>query len=53
MKYAVEIGLGTTVYIPRFIKTNSSIQKVKGGYTDTQTAWDRLRLLQFIFHKEK
>jgi hypothetical protein len=38
MKYAVEMGSGVMIYIPVFIKTGSSIQKVTGGFTDTRTA---------------
>jgi hypothetical protein len=34
MKYAVEMGSGSIIYIPRFIKTGSCIQKLIGGYTD-------------------
>jgi hypothetical protein len=37
MKYAVEMGSGVMIYIPSFIKINSGIQKLIGGYTDTQT----------------
>jgi hypothetical protein len=36
MKYVVEIGSGTMMYIPRAIKIGSGIQKFIGGYTDTQ-----------------
>jgi hypothetical protein len=39
MKYAVEMGSGTMIYIPSFIKIGSAIQKLMGGYTDTQRAW--------------
>jgi hypothetical protein len=31
MKYAVEMGLGTMIYISSFIKTGSGIQKLLGG----------------------
>jgi hypothetical protein len=37
MKYAVEMGSGVMIYKPSFIKTCSAIQKLIGGYTDTQT----------------
>jgi hypothetical protein len=37
--YAVEMGTGATIYIPSFIKTGSDIQKLIGGYIDTQRAW--------------
>jgi hypothetical protein len=41
MKYAVEMGSDSMIYIPSFIKIGSRIQKLLGGggYTDTQTAW--------------
>jgi hypothetical protein len=38
MNYAVEMGSGVMIYIPVFIKIGSRIQKLVGGYTDTQTA---------------
>jgi hypothetical protein len=37
MKYAVEMGSGVMIYIPSFIKIGLGIQKLIGGYTDTQT----------------
>jgi hypothetical protein len=37
MKFTVEMGSGVTVYIPRFIKFGSGIQKLIGE--DSQTAW--------------
>jgi hypothetical protein len=36
MKYAVEMGLATMIYVPNFIKIGSSIQKLIGGYTDSK-----------------
>jgi hypothetical protein len=39
MKYAVKMGSGAMIYIPGFIETGSGIQKLVGGFTDTQTAW--------------
>jgi hypothetical protein len=35
MKYAIEMGLGVTIYIPNFIKIGSGIQTLLRG--DTQT----------------
>jgi hypothetical protein len=36
MKYIIEIGSGTMIYIPNFIKTGSGIQKLIGGiHTDS------------------
>jgi hypothetical protein len=37
MKYAVEMGSGTMIYIPSFLRTGSGIQKLIKG--DTQAAW--------------
>jgi hypothetical protein len=37
MKYAVEMGSDALIYIPSFIKTGSSIQKLTGGYTYRHT----------------
>jgi hypothetical protein len=37
MKYAVEMDSGVMIYIPSFIKSGSSTQKLTGE--DTQTAW--------------
>jgi hypothetical protein len=31
MKYAAEIGSGSMIYIPIFIKTDSAIQKLREG----------------------
>jgi hypothetical protein len=39
MKYAVEMGSGAIIHIPSFIKIDSDIQKLIGGFKDTQTAW--------------
>jgi hypothetical protein len=40
MKYGVEMGLGAMIHIPHFMKMDSGIQKLFGGYSyaDTQTA---------------
>jgi hypothetical protein len=38
VKYAVEIGSGTIIYIPSFTKTSSGIQKLLDIQTDRQTA---------------
>jgi hypothetical protein len=37
MKYPIEMGSVTTIYIPSFIKIGSGIQKLiaEGGYTDS------------------
>jgi hypothetical protein len=45
MKYAVEMGSGAMIYIPSFVMIGSGIQKLIGGYTDTQTAWRSHSLL--------
>jgi hypothetical protein len=41
IQYAVEMGLCAIIYtyIPSFMRIRSAIQKLQGGYTDTQTAW--------------
>jgi hypothetical protein len=36
MKYTVETGSGV-IYIPSFIRNGLGIQKLMGGYIDTQT----------------
>jgi hypothetical protein len=39
VKYAVEMGSGAKIYISRFIKIGSGIQKLIGGiHIQTQTA---------------
>jgi hypothetical protein len=51
MKYAVEMGSGSMIYISSFINISSDIQKVMvGGFTDTKAAW-RLCKPTFIFSK--
>jgi hypothetical protein len=41
MKYAVEMGSDAMIYIPRFIKIVSEIQKLMGGiYGRTETHTD-------------
>jgi hypothetical protein len=39
LKYAVKIGSVARIYILSFIKIGSVIQKLIGGFTNTQTAW--------------
>jgi hypothetical protein len=42
VKYAVEMGSGVKIYIPKFHKNRFSHSKANGGgggFTDTQTAW--------------
>jgi hypothetical protein len=37
MKYAIEMGSDVMIYLPRFVKIGSAIQKLTaGGYTDIQ-----------------
>jgi hypothetical protein len=50
MNYAAEMGLGAIMYIPNFIEIGSGIQKLMGGYTDTQRAW-KSQKPNFIFSK--
>jgi hypothetical protein len=42
---------GAMIYIPSFQKTGSGIQKLIGGYTDTQQG-DLLSLFSFFQNKE-
>jgi hypothetical protein len=44
MTYAAELGSGAMIYVPSFIKIGSGIQKLKGGFTDTQDG-DRISIL--------
>jgi hypothetical protein len=39
MKYAVEMGSSAMIYVPISINNGSGNQKLRGGYTDTKTAW--------------
>jgi hypothetical protein len=39
MKYTVEMGSGAMIYMPSFIKIGSGINKLIGGFKDTQIAW--------------
>jgi hypothetical protein len=50
MMYATEMGSGSMIYIPSFIKIGSAIQKLIGGDTQTQTA-RRSHKPNFIFSK--
>jgi hypothetical protein len=38
MRHTAEMHLGAMMYIPRFMKTGSAIQKFIKGVADTQTA---------------
>jgi hypothetical protein len=52
MKYAIEMGSSTMIYIPSFMKTGSAIQKLTGaGYKDTQRARQSHKPT-FIFQKK-
>jgi hypothetical protein len=48
MKYAAEIVLGATIYVPSFIRIGPGIQKLMGVGV-TQTAWRTLTLVFFFF----
>jgi hypothetical protein len=50
MKYTVEIGSGTMIYVPSFIKIGSGIQKLTGGIH--RQHGDRISLLLFFQVKE-
>jgi hypothetical protein len=47
MKYHVEMGSGAMTYIPSFIKTGLSIQKLKGGI---HRHTDSMKIAQSYFH---
>jgi hypothetical protein len=51
MMYPDAMDSGAMIYIPSFIKIGPVIQKVIGGYTDTQTAWG-WQEPTFIFSKK-
>jgi hypothetical protein len=54
MNYAVEMGPGTMIYVPNFIKIGSGIQTLMGG-GDSQKHrqhGDRISLLLFFQNKE-
>jgi hypothetical protein len=46
MKYAIEMGSGAMIHIPRFLKIGSGIQKLI-GFTDRQHS-DFISLLLFF-----
>jgi hypothetical protein len=49
MKYTVEMGSVTMIYIPSFIKIGSGIQKLIGGDSQTHRQHgDRISLLSFL-----
>jgi hypothetical protein len=51
MKYAVQMGSGTIIYIPSFINIDSGIQKLIGRDTHRQQG-DLISLLLFFQNKE-
>jgi hypothetical protein len=54
MKYAVEMGSDAMIYIQSFINTDWGIQKLRGGFTDTQTHRQQGYLISLLsfFDKE-
>jgi hypothetical protein len=51
-KYVVEMGSGTMIYIPSFIKTGSGVQKITGGihrHTDNMVSHNP----DFIFQNKE
>jgi hypothetical protein len=52
MKYTAEMASGVMIYIPCSIKNGSGIQKLTGGFTDTQTAWRSHKPTSFLQNKE-
>jgi hypothetical protein len=54
MKYAVEMGSVTIIYMPRFIKFGSGIQKLTGEDSQTHRhERDLISLLLFYFFQNK
>jgi hypothetical protein len=54
MKYAVEMGSGTMIYIPSFINIGSDIQKLIGGDSQAQRQYgDLISLLLFFQTMER
>jgi hypothetical protein len=51
MKNAVEMGSGSVIYIPSFIKTGSDIQKLTRGGVHRQHG-DPISILSFFENKE-
>jgi hypothetical protein len=45
------MGSGATIYLPNFISIGLGIQKLMGGFTDTQHG-ERMSLLSFFQSKE-
>jgi hypothetical protein len=52
VNYALEMGSGTIIHIPSFLKIESAIQKLMGGYIDIQTA-RRSHKHTFIFQNKE
>jgi hypothetical protein len=52
MKYAIEMGSGSLIYIPNFIKIGSGIQKLMGDTRRDRQHDDLISLLLFIQNKE-
>jgi hypothetical protein len=49
LKYAIEMGSGAMIYLPRFIKIGSAIQKLIGGCKQTHRQHgDRISLFPFL-----
>jgi hypothetical protein len=54
MKYSFEMGSGTLICIPSFIKIGSAIQKLIGGDTQTdRQLGDRISRLVFLIFFSK
>jgi hypothetical protein len=51
MKYAVEMDSGAMIYIPNFIRSSSTIQRLIEGDKQTQNV-DRISLLLFFPYVE-
>jgi hypothetical protein len=53
MKYAIEMDSGVLIYIPNFIKTDSDIQKLVWGDSQTRTQHsDLISFFSFFQNKD-
>jgi hypothetical protein len=50
MKYAIEMSSVAMIYTPNFVKIGLGIEKLMGGFTDTETTW-RYHNRSIIFSK--
>jgi hypothetical protein len=53
MEYAVQMVLGTMIYMPSFVEICSIIRKLMGGYADAQTGWRSYKPTLMLFKIRK